>query len=274
MSPRPEKRVYVTDAAHTPSLLELKPLLLRCSSDSRNTWAASLPGLRTPLRWGGRNPESGAGAARAAVPAPGPSMSEPGARIRPRSCGNVQTAENTASSGTGKDASGTTRRTAGTCSRRKEPTRRACSAMRRVTRRGPSRHWRGPCRSSRTMRQPSFRWDPSSTSAGEGRKEGGFFFPWGGVADEAADLPDIIDEAGMFLIQEKEYEDGIALYRAAVERFPDSPALYAGCACCAGHMGRFDEALEAAERAVDLDPASIGRTAWTGLTHVSIRKIM
>jgi hypothetical protein len=28
------------------------------------------------------------------------------------------------------------------------------------------------------------------------------------VADEAADLPDIIDEAGMFLIQEKEYEDG------------------------------------------------------------------
>jgi hypothetical protein len=46
------------------------------------------------------------------------------------------------------------------------------------------------------------------------------------LADEAADLPDIIDEAGMFLIQEKEYEDGFALYRSAVERFPDSPALY------------------------------------------------
>ena len=88
----------------------------------------------------------------------------------------------------------------------------------------------------------------------------------GGLADEAADLPDIIDEAGMFLIQEKEYEDGIALYRSAVERFPDSPALYAGCACCAGHMEWFDEALEAAERAVDLDPANpsfVNDLGWT-----------
>jgi len=92
------------------------------------------------------------------------------------------------------------------------------------------------------------------------------FLSLAGLPDEAADLPDIIDEAGTFLIGRKEHEDGLALYRAAAERFPDSPALYAGCACCAGHMGRFDEALEAAERAVDLDPANpsfMNDLGWT-----------
>jgi len=84
--------------------------------------------------------------------------------------------------------------------------------------------------------------------------------------DATPDLAELIDEAGMFLIQRKEHENGIALYRAAAERFPDLPALHAGRACCAGHLRRFDEALEAAERAVDLDPSNpsfVNDLGWT-----------
>ena len=196
MPPRPEKRAYVTDAAHMPSLLEtnplLPPMLKGCEWDNSED------------RW------------------------------------NLFEAEGAYAESLFRDATG--------------DSQGSLAALERSL---------------------SFKSDyaPAVLSMGSveykrGRREEGrrLLLSLGGLADEAADLPDTIDEAGMFLIQEKEYEDGIALYRAAVERFPDSPALYASYACCAGHMGRFDDALEAAERAVDLDPANpsfVNDLGWT-----------
>ena len=74
--------------------------------------------------------------------------------------------------------------------------------------------------------------------------------------DATPDLEELIDEAGTFLIQEKEYEDGLALYRAAVERFPDTAMFHAGRSCCAGHLNRHEEALDASRRAVELEPGN------------------
>jgi superkiller protein 3 len=68
------------------------------------------------------------------------------------------------------------------------------------------------------------------------------------------DLCEIIDKAGSFLIQFGAYKDGLALYRAAIERFPAAAALHQGLSCCAGHEGSHDEAVAAAERALQLEP--------------------
>jgi Tfp pilus assembly protein PilF len=74
--------------------------------------------------------------------------------------------------------------------------------------------------------------------------------------DATPDLEELIDEAGNFLIQEKEYEDGLALYGAAAARFPDTAMFHAGLGCCAGHMDRHEEALGAARRALELEPGN------------------
>ena len=68
------------------------------------------------------------------------------------------------------------------------------------------------------------------------------------------DLCELIDEAGDFLFQICEYKDGLALYRAAVERFPAVGVFHQGLGCCAGHVGLRDEAVAASERALQLEP--------------------
>jgi tetratricopeptide (TPR) repeat protein len=45
-----------------------------------------------------------------------------------------------------------------------------------------------------------------------------------------ADIRQIIDEAGTFLTRFGAYQDGMALYRTAVKRYPDDPALFQGSA--------------------------------------------
>jgi Flp pilus assembly protein TadD len=104
---------------------------------------------------------------------------------------------------------------------------------------------------------------PASLSMGSieyqrGRKEEGrrLLFSLLESPDATPDLAELIDEAGMFLIQEKEYEDGIALYRAAAERFPDTAMFHAGRSCCAGHLDRHEEALGASRRAIELEPGN------------------
>jgi len=52
--------------------------------------------------------------------------------------------------------------------------------------------------------------------------------------------------------------DGLALHGTATARFSDTAMFYAGLGCCAGHMDRHEEALDALEtleRAVALDPS-------------------
>jgi protein O-GlcNAc transferase len=74
------------------------------------------------------------------------------------------------------------------------------------------------------------------------------------LPDESGDLWNIIDKAGDFLIQEERYEEGLELYKAAVERFSERAVLYQGLGCCAGHLELFDMAIDASQRAVDLEP--------------------
>jgi Flp pilus assembly protein TadD len=74
------------------------------------------------------------------------------------------------------------------------------------------------------------------------------------LPEDTPDLCEIIDEAGSFLIQIGAYADGLALLRAAIERFRAVAALQQGLACCAGHEGYHDEAVAASERALQLEP--------------------
>lgn len=80
------------------------------------------------------------------------------------------------------------------------------------------------------------------------------------------DLCAIIDEAGSFLIQIGVYKDGLALYRAAVERFPAVAVVHQGLGCCAGHEGFYDEAVAASVQALQLEPANqkfVNDLGWT-----------
>jgi Tfp pilus assembly protein PilF len=80
------------------------------------------------------------------------------------------------------------------------------------------------------------------------------------------DLHEIIDEAGTFLIQIGAYKDGLALYRAAVARFPAVGVLQQGLGCCASHEGFHNEAVAASERALRLEPSNqkfVNDLGWT-----------
>jgi tetratricopeptide (TPR) repeat protein len=80
------------------------------------------------------------------------------------------------------------------------------------------------------------------------------------------DIRQIIDEAGTFLTQIEAYEDGMALYRAAVKRYPDVAALWDGLGYCAGHAGFDEEAVAANQRAMELEPKNqelVNDLGWT-----------
>lgn len=74
------------------------------------------------------------------------------------------------------------------------------------------------------------------------------------LPDESGDLWEVIDKAGDFLIQLERYEEGLELYQAAVERFSERSVLYQGVGCCAGHQGLFEKAIEASQKALELEP--------------------
>jgi len=46
----------------------------------------------------------------------------------------------------------------------------------------------------------------------------------------------------------------MALYRTAVKRYPDDPALFQGLGYCAGHAGLHEEAVSANQRVLELEP--------------------
>jgi Flp pilus assembly protein TadD len=70
------------------------------------------------------------------------------------------------------------------------------------------------------------------------------------------DIITVIDEAGEFLIQMRNYRDGLDLYRAAAARFPKTAVLHQGIGCCAAHERFFDEAIAASQRAFNLEPCN------------------
>jgi Flp pilus assembly protein TadD len=74
------------------------------------------------------------------------------------------------------------------------------------------------------------------------------------MLDDASDGVQIIDTAGDFLIERSEYADGLELFQAAAARFPEVGVFHQGVGCCAAHLGRFEEALAASRRALEIEP--------------------
>jgi protein O-GlcNAc transferase len=82
------------------------------------------------------------------------------------------------------------------------------------------------------------------------------------------DIGQIIDEAGTFLTRFGAYEDGMTLYRTAVKRYPEVPALFQGLGYCAGKAGLHKEAVSANRRALQLEPENqklVNDLGWTPL---------
>ena len=80
------------------------------------------------------------------------------------------------------------------------------------------------------------------------------------------DICQIIDEAGVFLTKFGAYQDGMALYRAAMKRYPEVSPLFQGLGYCAVHAGLHEEAVAAHERALELDPDNqklVNDLGWT-----------
>jgi Flp pilus assembly protein TadD len=80
------------------------------------------------------------------------------------------------------------------------------------------------------------------------------------------DICEIIDEAGTFLTRIGAYEDGTAIYRAAVKRYPDVATLFQGLGYCASKAGLHEEAVSAGRRAVELEPGNqklVNDLGWT-----------
>lgn len=69
-------------------------------------------------------------------------------------------------------------------------------------------------------------------------------------------LHEIIDEAGTFLIQTREYADGFELYTQALARYPNVAVFCQGLGCCAGHQGLHEVAIQASRRALELEPGN------------------
>lgn len=67
-------------------------------------------------------------------------------------------------------------------------------------------------------------------------------------------LPEIIDKAGDFLIDQDDLASAERLYAAAAETQPKVDVYHIGLAYCAGQDGRFDEAVKHTRQAVELEP--------------------
>lgn len=86
------------------------------------------------------------------------------------------------------------------------------------------------------------------------------------LPENTTDICQIIDEAGTFLTRFGAYEDGMALYRAAVKRYPDVPALLQGLGYCASNADLHEEAVSANQRALELEPENqklVNDLGWT-----------
>jgi Tfp pilus assembly protein PilF len=86
------------------------------------------------------------------------------------------------------------------------------------------------------------------------------------LPNTATDICQIIDEAGTFLVGIKAFEKGMALYRAAVKRYPNDATLFQGLGYCASKVGLHEEAVHANRRAVELQPDNqklVNGLGWT-----------
>lgn len=68
------------------------------------------------------------------------------------------------------------------------------------------------------------------------------------------DLVEIIDKAGDFLLDQKDWPNAHAFYTAACQRLPQVPVFYSGLGYCLGKLGKRAEAIAAHRRAVEIEP--------------------
>ena len=80
------------------------------------------------------------------------------------------------------------------------------------------------------------------------------FLALAGFPPGTEDLPEIIDKAGDFLLDQGDYGNARAVYAAAAERHPDLAVCHDGLSYCADRLGELDEAVRHARRAVELEP--------------------
>ena len=88
------------------------------------------------------------------------------------------------------------------------------------------------------------------------------------------DIVDIVDMAGSFLIDQSNYRHGLDLYRAAARRFPDVAVFQSGLACCAGHMDQHSEAVEASEKALQIEPGNPEFTSDLGWSLIHAGRLV
>ena len=72
------------------------------------------------------------------------------------------------------------------------------------------------------------------------------------------DLHEIIDKAGDFLIDEQDFEGARDLYAAAASAHPEVATHPIGLCYCLGELGRHEEAVAMARRALELEPDDCG----------------
>jgi tetratricopeptide (TPR) repeat protein len=95
-----------------------------------------------------------------------------------------------------------------------------------------------------------------------------FFMSLLDLPAETDNLCEIIEEAGSFLISRNELADALELYQDASGKFPDVGMFHQRTAQCAAQVGMYDEAIAAAERAIELEPGNSGYVSDLGWTFV------
>ncbi len=68
------------------------------------------------------------------------------------------------------------------------------------------------------------------------------------------DLFVIIDKAGDFLIDRSDFDNALALYMAGIREFREEPRFYSGASYCLGKLGKVDDSVVMARKAVELVP--------------------
>ena len=71
---------------------------------------------------------------------------------------------------------------------------------------------------------------------------------------DTEDLPEIIDRAGDFLIDQEDHVNAAQLYAAAARAYPEVALYHVGLGYCVGKTGRVEESVAHHRRAVELDP--------------------
>jgi len=76
------------------------------------------------------------------------------------------------------------------------------------------------------------------------------------LPQEEPDIVEIVDKAGDFLLDRNDHRNALLLYRAATRKRPAISVYWSGVGYCLGRLGRKEEAVAAARRAVALEPTN------------------